>query len=192
MPMTTRLLRALPVLGVALILGGCHRVHVASAAAPASAPAPPTVAPAPPRPAPPPRAAASAPRPLTDDELFARKSLDELNRERPLGDAYFDYDQSTIRDDARAALQRDADWMMRWPSVVITVQGQCDERGSAEYNLALGDRRAEAVKNYLTSLNVPAARIQVLSLGKESPVCGDDRESCWSLNRRGHFVITKK
>ena len=91
--MTTRFVRALPVLGLALILGGCHRVHVASAAAPAPAPAPPTVAPTPPRPAPPPRtAAANAPRRLTEDDLFARKSLDELNRERPLGDAYFDYD----------------------------------------------------------------------------------------------------
>jgi peptidoglycan-associated lipoprotein len=192
MPMITRFLRAWPVLGVALLLGGCHRVHVASAAAPAPSPASPTVAPAPPRPAPPARAAAAAPRSLTDDEIFARKSLDDLNRERPLGDAYFDYDQSTLRDDARAALKRDAEWLARWQSVGITIQGQCDERGSAEYNLALGDRRAEVVRDYLTSLNIPASRIQVISLGKESPVCGDDRESCWSLNRRGHFVITKK
>ena len=190
--MITRFLRALPVLAVAVTLAGCHKVHVASAAAPAPSPAPPTVAPAPPRPAPPPNTATAAPRPLTDDELFARKSLDELNRERPLGDAYFDYDQSTLRDDARMALKRDAEWLTRWSSVGITVQGQCDERGSAEYNLALGDRRAEVVRDYLTSLNIPASRIQVISLGKESPVCSDDRESCWSLNRRGHFVITKK
>jgi peptidoglycan-associated lipoprotein len=190
--MFTRFARALLVLGVALALAGCHKVHVASAAAPPPSLPPPTVAPAPPRPAPPPPAAAAAPRPLTDDEIFARKSIDDLNRERPLGDAYFDYDQSTLRDDARSALKRDADWLTRWPSVTITVQGQCDERGSAEYNLALGDRRAEVVRDYLTSLNVPASRIQVISLGKESPVCGDDRESCWSLNRRGHFVITKK
>jgi peptidoglycan-associated lipoprotein len=192
MPMITRFLRALPVLALALALAGCHKVHVASAAAPAPSPAPPTVAPAPPRPAPPPRTATAAPRPLTDDELFARKSLDELNREHPLGDAYFDYDQSTLRDDARTALKRDAEWLTRWQSVSITVQGQCDERGSAEYNLALGDRRAETVRDYLTSLSVPASRIQVISLGKESPVCADERESCWSLNRRGHFVITKK
>jgi len=191
MPMLRRFVRALPVLGVALALAGCHKAHLASAAPPPS-PAPPTVAPAPPRPAPPPSTAAAAPRPLTEDEIFAGKSIDDLNRERPLGDAYFDYDQSTLRDDARSELKRNADWLTRWPSVAITVQGQCDERGSAEYNLALGDRRAEAVRDYLTSLNIPPSRIQVISLGKESPVCGDDHESCWSLNRRGHFVITKK
>jgi outer membrane protein OmpA-like peptidoglycan-associated protein len=73
----------------------------------------------------------------------------ELNAQHPLGDAFFDYDQSALRDDARAALQKDADWLRRWPSVRVAVQGQCDERGSAEYNLALGDKRAHAVETYL-------------------------------------------
>ncbi|MBZ5556985.1 MAG: peptidoglycan-associated lipoprotein Pal [Acidobacteriia bacterium] len=147
----------------------------------------PPAPPAPPRMTPPP-----APRPLTEDEVFARKSLDALNAEHPLSDAFFDYDQSTLRDDARAALQRDAEWLKRWGSTTVTVQGQCDERGSAEYNLALGERRARAVESYLSSLGVPDARIRVVSLGKEAPTCNEDAESCWSRNRRGHFVITSK
>src|SRR5262249_35051303 len=157
------------------------------------APAP--VAPLPPPPpAPPPRAAAApaAPRALTDEELFSRESLDALNAARPLADAYFDYDQTALRDDARVALERNAQWLNRWKSTKITVQGQCDERGSPEYNLALGDERAKTVKNYLTSLGVAESRIAVVSLGKESPVCTDASENCWSQNRRGHFVITAK
>src|SRR5581483_3284141 len=106
---------------------------------------------------------APAPRPPTDEEIFARKSLDELSRE--LTDVYFDLDESTIRDDARAPLQKDADWMKRWTSTQITIEGHCDARGSAEYNLALGSRRASAVKDYLVTLGVPSSRLTVVSKG---------------------------
>jgi len=82
--------------------------------------------------------------------------------------------------------------MKRWTSTQVTVEGHCDSRGSSEYNLALGSRRADAVKSYLTSLGVPGSRITVVSKGKEQPFCSDDSESCWQQNRRGHFLITAK
>jgi peptidoglycan-associated lipoprotein len=130
--------------------------------------------------------------PLTEAELFRRKSVSDLNAEHPLADAFFDYNQNTLKDDARQALQKDAQWLAKWPQTVIRVDGHCDERGTPEYNLALGERRADVVKEYLASLGVKADRIQTRSLGKEAPFCHDDGESCWSQNRRGHFEITSK
>jgi peptidoglycan-associated lipoprotein len=138
------------------------------------------------------RAEAPPPRPLTEEEIFARKSLEDLNNEHPLDDAYFDYDKSTVRADAQPALQKDADWMKRWTSTQVTIEGHCDERGSAGYNLGLGSRRAAAVKDYLVSLGIPASRITVVSKGKEQPFCNDKNESCYQQNRRGHFIITAK
>ena len=164
--------------------------------APAPAPPPPPVAAAPvtppPPPPPPPPRPVPAPAPLTEEELFARKSLDQLNAERPLTDVFFDLDKSDIREGDRAALQRDSDWMKRWTSTVVTVEGHADSRGSAEYNLALGGRRAASVKDYLVSLGVPANRVTVVSKGKEQPFCNEETESCWQQNRRGHFIVTAK
>src|SRR6185436_12791213 len=105
---------------------------------------------------------------------------------------FFDLDRADVRDDARPTLQRDADFLKRWASVQVTVEGHCDARGSAEYNLGLGSRRATAVKEYLVSLGVPTSRVQVVSKGKEQPFCNEQNESCWSQNRRGHFIITGK
>lgn len=153
-------------------------------AAPATPPAPP-----PPPTAP---AAAPAPRALTEDELFAQKSLDQLNKERPLADVFFDLDRSTIRDDGRASLTANATWLKRWSGIRISVEGHCDERGTAEYNLGLGERRANAVKAYLVDLGVAADRITIISKGKEAPFCTESNESCWQQNRRGHFIITAK
>jgi peptidoglycan-associated lipoprotein len=129
---------------------------------------------------------------LTEDQIFANKSLEQLNAEKPLGEVFFDLDESSIRDDARPVLQRNADWMKRWTSTQVTVEGHCDSRGSAEYNLALGTRRATSVKDYLVNLGVPANRITVVTKGKEQPVCTEENESCWQQNRRGHFIITAK
>lgn len=149
--------------------------------------APPALPPPPEPEAPPPETAA-----LTEDDIFARKTLEELNAERPLGDAFFNYDQSTIREDARTALQANATWLNRWTSTRVTIEGHCDARGTSEYNLALGERRANAVKDYLVSLGVEADRLLVVSKGEESPVCFEEDESCWQRNRRGHSIITAK
>ena len=89
-------------------------------------------------------------------------------------------------------LQKDIEWLKRWPSTKIMVEGHCDSRGTPEYNLALGDRRAKAVQDYLVSLGLTADRVQIVSKGKEAPFCSEENEACWQQNRRGHFVITAK
>ena len=188
--------RLASVLGLSLVLAvaaaGCHKK--VPPPAPAAPPPPPPAAPV--TPPPPPRPPAPAPPPpartLTEEEIFAAKTVDQLNAERPLDDVYFDLDKSEIRDDAKPRLQKDADWMKKWTSTQVSVEGHCDSRGSAEYNLALGSRRANAVKEYLTNLGVPAGRLTVVSKGKEQPVCSENGESCWQQNRRGHVVITAK
>ena len=177
---------------LAIAVAGCSKK--VPAPAPVAPPPPPAAPPAapPPPPPPPPPAAAPTPRPLSEEEIFARKSVDQLNAEKPIEDVFFDLDQSVVRDDARPALQKDADWMKKWSSVQVALEGHCDSRGSAEYNLGLGNRRATAVKDYLVSLGVPTSRVTVVSKGKEQPFCNDEGESCWQQNRRGHFVITGK
>jgi peptidoglycan-associated lipoprotein len=165
-------------------------------APPPAAPAPPPAAqpattPMPPPP-PPPAPREAPPRPLTEDEIFRSKSLDDLNREKPLSDAFFALDSAQLGDDSKSALQKDADWMKRWASTKVMVEGHADSRGTAEYNLALGERRATAVRDYLQNLGVTADRITVVSKGKESPFCTEENETCWQQNRRGHFVVTGK
>jgi len=170
----------------------CHHTRPPAKAPSQAAPAP-TVPARPPAPPPPPAPAARpAPGALSDAELFQRKSLAELNDEHPLADAFFDYDKNSLRDDARTALQQDATWLAKWPQTKIRIDGHCDERGSAEYNLALGDRRAIEARDYLSSLGIRSDRIEIRSLGKETPFCEGNGESCWSQNRRDHFVITGK
>ena len=117
----------------------------------------------------------------------AEPSLDELWL-REVRDAYFDYDKADIRPDAREALSKTAEFLKTHPGLRVTVEGHCDERGSTEYNLGLGDRRANAVKQYLASLGVAANSLDVVSYGKEKPFCMESNETCWQQNRRGHFV----
>ena len=130
----------------------------------------------PPPPPPPP----SAPKPTLDQMLSGS-----------VVDAWFDYDKSDIREDARAALAKDADALKAifssFPDASVTIEGHCDERGSAEYNLALGDRRAAAAKEFLTQLGVSGDKLKTISYGKERPQCTDHDESCWQKNRRAHF-----
>jgi peptidoglycan-associated lipoprotein len=126
---------------------------------------------APPPPPPPPAGP-------TDDELFLRE----------VRDAYFDYDKADLRSDARTALSKTADFLKSYPRFKVTIEGHCDERGSTEYNLGLGDRRANAVKQFLVSAGVSADRISTVSFGKEKPFCMESNEACWQQNRRGHFV----
>ncbi len=103
-------------------------------------------------------------------------------------DAYFDLDKADLRPDAREALTKTADFLRNYPQAKVTIEGHCDERGSTEYNLALGDRRAAAVKQFLVSQGISADRMSTVSFGKEKPFCMESNESCWQQNRRGHFV----
>jgi peptidoglycan-associated lipoprotein len=162
--------------------------------APAATPAPPPAAPAPPPPPPPPPPTPPPPAPaaLTEDQIFAKKTVDQLNAERPLADVLFDYDSFSLRDDARGAASRNADYLKRWTSVRLTIEGHADSRGTAEYNLALGGRRASAVKDYIVSLGVAADRVTTISKGKEQPVCTEETEACWQRNRRAFHIITAK
>ena len=110
----------------------------------------------------------------------------------PLVDVSFDYDMSLIRDDQRTSLQKNADYLRRWPSVRVTLEGHADSRGTNEYNLALGERRGNAVKDYLVGLGIAAERMVVISKGEEEPLCREETEGCFARNRRGHFIITAK
>jgi len=114
------------------------------------------------------------------------------DRLKEVQDAYFDYDKSDIRGDARDALTKDAEALKSilkdFPSATIVVEGHCDERGSAEYNLGLGDRRATSAKDFLVQLGVPADKLRTISYGKERPQCTEHNEECWQKNRRAHFA----
>jgi peptidoglycan-associated lipoprotein len=177
-----------------LTVAACARQAPPPDPPPPPPPPPPATAPAPPPPPPPPPPAPPppAPKPLTEDDIFARKTLAELQGERPLADVYFDYDSSELTEQARATLQTNATYLKRWPSVRFSIEGHCDSRGTPEYNLGLGERRASAVREYLNSLGVVADRMASVSKGEEEPVCRDENEACWSQNRRGHFLLTAK
>lgn len=135
--------------------------------------------------------AVTTPPPPPPPAPKAKMTLRE-RMERDVQDIYFDYDKSEIREDARATLQRNADAMKAilndFPSAVITVEGHCDERGSAEYNLGLGDRRATSAREFLTQIGVPADRLKPVSYGKERPSCTEATEACYQKNRRAHFA----
>ena len=129
--------------------------------------------------APPPPVAAT-PQP-TLEEMFTRE----------VQDAFYDYDRADIRTDARDALSKTAQFLRSYPQIRVVVEGHCDERGSTEYNIALGDRRAEAAKTFLVSLGVAADRMQTVSYGKERPFCTESNEECWKQNRRAHFTMAR-
>jgi peptidoglycan-associated lipoprotein len=127
------------------------------------------------------------PNPLSGD---LQEATDYALRQGLLGDVFFDYDQAELRSDARDRLARNAQFLNEHPEFVVTIEGHADERGTNEYNLALGERRASAARDYLTTLGVSAGRIRTLTYGEERPFCGASNESCWSQNRRAHFTIT--
>jgi len=131
-----------------------------------------------------------APPPPPPPPPAPKPSLEQRMAE--VQDIYFDYDKSEVREDARAVLQRNVDLLKAiladFPSAVITIEGNCDERGSAEYNLGLGDRRATAAKEFLTQVGLPADRLKTISYGKEKPVCTESDEACWQKNRHDHFA----
>jgi peptidoglycan-associated lipoprotein len=126
------------------------------------------------------------------EDTIGGKSLDDLNRDSPLKPVFFGLDSSELDADGRAIAQANAELLKKYSSWAITIEGHCDERGTAEYNLALGERRAVAVKTYLVSLGIAPDRVRTVSYGKEFPFDPAHTESAWSKNRRGHFVITAK
>jgi peptidoglycan-associated lipoprotein len=153
-------------------------------------PAPPPAAPTAPPPAPPPKPEVA---PQVDE--YARikaMSTDEIDRMGLLAEIHFDFDRSDIRDVDRPVLSKNAEVLKRFDFLVVTIEGHCDERGTVEYNLALGERRARAAYDYLASLGVPAARLKTVSYGKEVPLCQESNEECWYRNRRDKFTVSGK
>ena len=149
----------------------------------------PAVAPTLPPPAPSPTDEA----PAAEQDEYARltgMSAEEIDRLNLLGEIRFDYDRADIRADARPLLATNAEVLRRLDFLRVTIEGHCDELGTVEYNLALGQRRARAAYDYLVSLGVPADRLRTTSYGKESPVCSESTEECWARNRRARFKVT--
>ncbi len=186
----------LALMGLAVLLStaGCHKKTVAAAkpadttpVAPAPAPAAQPMQQRPSAPAPMASTPSQAPAVMTPAE---RARLNE-SRARP-NDALFDYDKSTIRDDASTVLKGDVgvirDILSNYPNQKLLIEGNADERGSEEYNLALGDRRARAAQEFLVQMGIPAAQLSLVSYGKERPICTDKTEDCWQRNRRVHVT----
>jgi peptidoglycan-associated lipoprotein len=158
-------------LSAVLILGACTHKQEAANTAPPPAPPPP----------------ATQPAPVTSSILPGSAEDFRVN----VGDTvHFAFDQYNVEENDKAILSRQAAWLAKYPSVRVTVEGHCDERGTREYNLALGARRANAVKEFLVSQGVSTARLETVSYGKERPICTQSDESCWQQNRRGVTAIT--
>lgn len=192
--MRNRLWAGMAVALLCVVGSACSRKKVAAAAPPrtpvpveASQPAP--VAKAPVQVAAVQPAEPSYVRPRVPDEATKARIQDLIER---IQDAYFDYDKYTLRPDAEVTLKADAkalsDILRQYPDYKLTVEGYCDERGSEEYNLALGDARAKHAKEFLASLGIPVDQMRTISYGKDRPVCGDSTEACWQKNRRAHIT----
>lgn len=130
-------------------------------------------------------------KPVTETPVVAKKEAevkpDLMKIEFP--DIHFDFDKYDIREDARPVLERLASWLKENPKARVLIEGHCDERGTNQYNLALGERRAAATKNYLMAQGISSSRIDTVTYGEERPLCREQTEGCWQLNRRAHFVI---
>jgi peptidoglycan-associated lipoprotein len=190
----------LPLLVMTLFITGCPKrpaTTAASAPSPtgsAMSPAAPGPAPAPaPAPAPGPAPAAAAPAPATAAPATAAPATpprpSEFMENANLKDVYFDFDKYDIRADDAKVLDGNATWLKSNANNLVLIEGHCDERGTNEYNLALGERRAKATMNYLVSQGIQANRITIISYGKERPVCSEKSEGCWQKNRRAHFLV---
>ncbi|MEO6326860.1 MAG: peptidoglycan-associated lipoprotein Pal [Thermoanaerobaculia bacterium] len=142
--------------------------------------------------APPPPPPAPTPAPAPEVAPPASETPDEMNRKGYLKDVFFDFDRYEIRQDQRDPLSANAEWLSRHAEVQVTIEGHCDERGTRGYNLALGERRANAAKDYLVRSGVDASRITTISYGKDRPFDSGHDETAWAKNRRAHFVVTGK
>jgi len=194
-------MRRFSTVGVLLVLIGLVAASCSRRQPPVVAPPPAPVATPPaattvPPPPPPQRVEEALPVPpqpqgLAEDSI-ANRSLDDLNRDSPFRPVFFALDAADLDDAGRGTAQSNAELLKKYSTWVVTLEGHCDERGTAEYNLALGERRAVAVKTYLVSLGVPPDRIRTVSYGKEFPFDPGHNEDAWAKNRRAHFVITAK
>ena len=133
-----------------------------------------------------PKAEAPAPAPEPVKEAPVEKAAAVAAGLQPV---YFDFDKSFIRDDAKSVMKANAEWLKANPNVKIKIEGNCDERGTKEYNQALGQRRASSAKKYLTDMGIAGSRISLISYGKEKPVCSEGTENCWQKNRRDDFMV---
>ena len=129
---------------------------------------------------------------LTEEEIFMAKSLEEVNLEAPLTMIHFDYDRFFIREDAKPVLDANASWMRKFKTAKVLIEGHCDERGTEEYNLALGEKRAKSTMEYLVSLGISPERMKIISYGKSQPLDPGHNEVAWQKNRRSQFLIIEK
>jgi peptidoglycan-associated lipoprotein len=193
------LLVLLPVLAL-IALEGCAKQPATTQAAAPAAPAPPVAPPTPPpAPSPPPAAAPPAPAPAPAPPPAATPTPAPAPAPPPkpaefaatenLRDIYFDFDKYNIRPGDARTLDSNAAWLKSNTNQLVLIEGHCDERGTSEYNLALGERRAKSTMNYLVSQGVEAGRITIISYGKERPTCTESNEGCWQRNRRAHFLV---
>ena len=181
-----------PVFLIASVLAltmGCHR-NPAPVVRPA--PPPPVTTAAPPRPPQPVAEPTIVPPEPVRDESLSSASLDDLNRNSPMKPVFFELDSSDLSPQAQAALKENGALLKSNPSWAVTIEGHCDERGTPEYNLALGERRAIAARAYLVSLGIGADRLRTVSYGKEFPFDAGHDDAAFAKNRRAHFVITAK
>jgi peptidoglycan-associated lipoprotein len=142
-------------------------------------------------------ATAAAQKPIAENktEKSGGGSLDDLQKggtaaSGPLKDVFFSFDRSDLSPDARSILKANSDWLKANPAAQVQIEGHCDERGTVEYNLALGSKRAQASKDYLETLGIQASRLSMISYGEEIPVCRENGDSCWEKNRRARFIVT--
>lgn len=171
---------SLGLVATVVIIAACHKTPP---------PRPPV---APPLPPPAPAPAQTATPAPSEYERIRAMDLDAINRMNLFGEIHFDLDNSDIRQEDLAVLRRNADALKRLDYLKVNIEGYCDERGSDEYNLALGERRARAASDYLASMGVPVARLTIVSYGKESSLCHEHTEECWARNRRDHFTVVGK
>jgi peptidoglycan-associated lipoprotein len=184
--MTRKVMTALLMVAVVVVVGGCPKKKPTTpemTIQPTTVEPQQEVAPA----AEPAIAGDQTPDPLAGD---LQEASEYAMRQGLLGDVFFDYDQYDLRQDARDRLAQNAKFLTAHPEFVLTIEGHADERGTNDYNLALGERRANAAKEYLSTLGVGAERLRTVSYGEERPFCGESNEACWSQNRRAHFTIT--
>jgi peptidoglycan-associated lipoprotein len=179
----------------ALVVTGACKKNTAPIARPTPPPPPSTTGarpPAPPEPVVEPSPVTVPPEPTVESSTISAKSLDEINKQSPLLPVFYEFDSAEMSADAQSALTKNAEVLKQNATWVVSIEGHCDERGTAEYNLALGERRALAARTYLVSLGIAPDRLRTVSYGKEFPFDPGHSETSWAKNRRAHFVVTAK